>query len=332
MLSQNALPVGKGEHARGHNHWRGRRGRHRPQALGSDAHQFQLGQCFLHGAADPGGGVRLRRHLQRRCLAPDRPPQLADFTQFSEAKRTRERIFASRRLPARIIADSFVAMAALITNGYLTYVVFRPNSARGPQLVTTLSPGASRRWRLCFAYLLAPLPRKQLPAVSAVNGKFEFDAGALSLPSPGFMGRAAGTLTVPIGAPLRPAARCQHRQFTGLYQQRRRSRSSPATRQAICSAAPSVSSGPWAQRSSPPVRKQNSISTTLDRRWRGRASPMPSPPAGPGSHHAARDARTSAITSTTTPASPSASPSSMATARCNLVVSICSAISICRCR
>ncbi len=40
---------------------------------------------------------------------------------------------------------------------------------------------------------------QQLPAVSAVNGKFEFDAGLLSLPSPGFMGRAAGTLTVPVG-------------------------------------------------------------------------------------------------------------------------------------
>lgn len=41
---------------------------------------------------------------------------------------------------------------------------------------------------------------QQLPAVSAVNGKLEFDAGALSLPSPGFVGRAAGTLTVPLGA------------------------------------------------------------------------------------------------------------------------------------
>ena len=41
---------------------------------------------------------------------------------------------------------------------------------------------------------------QQLPAVSALNGKFEFDAGALSLPSPGFVGRAAGTLTVPLGS------------------------------------------------------------------------------------------------------------------------------------
>lgn len=40
---------------------------------------------------------------------------------------------------------------------------------------------------------------QQLPAVSALNGKIEFDAGVLSLPSPAFMGRAAGTLTVPIG-------------------------------------------------------------------------------------------------------------------------------------
>ena len=37
------------------------------------------------------------------------------------------------------------------------------------------------------------------PAVSAPNGKLEFDAGALSLPAPTFMGRAAGTLTLPLG-------------------------------------------------------------------------------------------------------------------------------------
>jgi hypothetical protein len=36
------------------------------------------------------------------------------------------------------------------------------------------------------------------PAVSAANGKIEFDAGALSVPS-SFVGRIAGTLTVPIG-------------------------------------------------------------------------------------------------------------------------------------
>jgi hypothetical protein len=35
--------------------------------------------------------------------------------------------------------------------------------------------------------------------VSGLNGKVEFDAGALSLPAPSFMARAAGTLTVPIG-------------------------------------------------------------------------------------------------------------------------------------
>ena len=40
---------------------------------------------------------------------------------------------------------------------------------------------------------------QQLPAVSGLNGKIEFDAGALSLPAPGFMARAAGTLTVPVG-------------------------------------------------------------------------------------------------------------------------------------
>lgn len=40
---------------------------------------------------------------------------------------------------------------------------------------------------------------QQGPAVSALNAKVEFAAGALSLPSPTFMLRAAGTVTVPIG-------------------------------------------------------------------------------------------------------------------------------------
>ncbi len=64
-------------------------------------------------------------------------------------------------------------------------------------MVIRFSPGA-----LALAALLCAISAataQQLPAVSAVNGKFEFDAGALSLPSPAFMGRAAGTLTVPLG-------------------------------------------------------------------------------------------------------------------------------------
>jgi hypothetical protein len=40
---------------------------------------------------------------------------------------------------------------------------------------------------------------QQLPAVSGPNGKLEFDAGALSLPTPTFVTRAAGTLTLPVG-------------------------------------------------------------------------------------------------------------------------------------
>jgi hypothetical protein len=36
--------------------------------------------------------------------------------------------------------------------------------------------------------------------VSAINGKIEFDAGVLSLPSPAFAGRAAGAITVPVGS------------------------------------------------------------------------------------------------------------------------------------
>lgn len=44
-----------------------------------------------------------------------------------------------------------------------------------------------------------PAMAQDLPAVSAPNGKLEFDAGALSLPSPAFMASAAGTLTLPLG-------------------------------------------------------------------------------------------------------------------------------------
>ena len=48
---------------------------------------------------------------------------------------------------------------------------------------------------LCLNSALA----QQLPAVSAPNGKLEFDAGALTLPTPAFVGRAAGTITIPVG-------------------------------------------------------------------------------------------------------------------------------------
>lgn len=50
---------------------------------------------------------------------------------------------------------------------------------------------------LCLSAGLAEA--QQAPAVSAPNSKIEFDAGALNLPSPTFMARAAGTVTVPIG-------------------------------------------------------------------------------------------------------------------------------------
>ena len=50
---------------------------------------------------------------------------------------------------------------------------------------------------LCFDFSQAEA--QQLPAVSALNGKFEFNAGALTLPAPTFMGRAAGAITVPLG-------------------------------------------------------------------------------------------------------------------------------------
>ena len=50
---------------------------------------------------------------------------------------------------------------------------------------------------LCL-YCNAALAQER-PAVSGLNGKFEFSAGALTLPTPSFVGRAAGALTVPLG-------------------------------------------------------------------------------------------------------------------------------------
>ena len=41
---------------------------------------------------------------------------------------------------------------------------------------------------------------QDLPAVSAPNGKVEFNAGVLTLPAPAFVARAAGTLTLPVGS------------------------------------------------------------------------------------------------------------------------------------
>lgn len=64
-------------------------------------------------------------------------------------------------------------------------------------MVSRLLSGAAALGALLCAVSAATA--QELPAVSAVNSKFEFDAGVLSLPSPAFMGRAAGTLTVPIG-------------------------------------------------------------------------------------------------------------------------------------
>jgi hypothetical protein len=52
---------------------------------------------------------------------------------------------------------------------------------------------------MCYCANFLPAWAQALPAVSAPNGKFEFDAGALSVPAPRFMGRAAGTLTLPLG-------------------------------------------------------------------------------------------------------------------------------------
>jgi hypothetical protein len=59
--------------------------------------------------------------------------------------------------------------------------------------------GASALAAILFCLNCSAAAAQQLPAVSAPNGKIEFDAGALTLPSPVFMARAAGTLTLPLG-------------------------------------------------------------------------------------------------------------------------------------
>ncbi|RYE08370.1 MAG: hypothetical protein EOP22_13860 [Hyphomicrobiales bacterium] len=46
---------------------------------------------------------------------------------------------------------------------------------------------------------IGPGAAQQLPAVSGLNGKIEFNAGLLNVPAPTFVGRAAGAVTVPVG-------------------------------------------------------------------------------------------------------------------------------------
>jgi len=57
-----------------------------------------------------------------------------------------------------------------------------------------LAPATLLFFVLCNAALA-----QERPAVSGLNGKFEFSAGALTLPTPAFVGRAAGAITVPLG-------------------------------------------------------------------------------------------------------------------------------------
>jgi hypothetical protein len=59
--------------------------------------------------------------------------------------------------------------------------------------------GATALAAIVFCFASDAALAQQGPAVSGLNGKIEFDAGALSLPTPNFMARAAGTLTVPLG-------------------------------------------------------------------------------------------------------------------------------------
>jgi hypothetical protein len=66
-------------------------------------------------------------------------------------------------------------------------------------LVRFFDCGASASAALLFCIFSGVASAQQLPAVSAPNGKIEFDAGVLSQPSPSFLGRVAGTITVPVG-------------------------------------------------------------------------------------------------------------------------------------
>ncbi|GEM_PF-2646484 len=51
----------------------------------------------------------------------------------------------------------------------------------------------------CLGLAASDAAAQQAPAVSAINGKIEFDAGALVVPAPAFLSRAAGALTLPLG-------------------------------------------------------------------------------------------------------------------------------------
>ena len=64
----------------------------------------------------------------------------------------------------------------------------------GNTLSVALAPAA-----ILFCLCCNSAVAQERPAVSGLNGKFEFSAGALTLPTPTFVGRAAGALTIPIG-------------------------------------------------------------------------------------------------------------------------------------
>ena len=64
----------------------------------------------------------------------------------------------------------------------------------GNTLSGALAPAA-----ILFCLCCNSAVAQERPAVSGLNGKFEFSAGALTLPTPTFVGRAAGALTIPIG-------------------------------------------------------------------------------------------------------------------------------------
>lgn len=61
------------------------------------------------------------------------------------------------------------------------------------------SGGALALATVMFCAFSCTASAQQAPAVSGPNGKIEFDAGALSLPTAAFVVRAAGTVTLPIG-------------------------------------------------------------------------------------------------------------------------------------
>jgi len=82
---------------------------------------------------------------------------------------------------------------------YLSLTVFYVETLSEGARVSTRISGAAFALAILLDLGFGSAVAQQLPAVSAINGKAEFDAGVLSLPSVAFVGWAAGTITLPVG-------------------------------------------------------------------------------------------------------------------------------------